>query len=217
MQWDNYDKFKTKVDRSYLLVEPTAPRGGQRAEAIPCWVMTAPGAGGVPILTCSAADRRGEFLVTADSGRVVWSMPPTGFLNLRDNTVVRVVRTPFRQYKLGMCSDNTKAVLPNDSRVDLTEVISSEGYMDLVRNSYPSFQEAAAQLSGSGVGSVAISPKSYLAKTRYGFVSLYVEGELVCWFYKGDIKMVVELSPCILENCTGVTFENLKEITSNVR
>lgn len=82
-----------------------------------------------------------------------------GFMNY-EGAAYFLARQPLRQNRQGLGAGtlSIKNMSPNETRgIDFNTVITADGFVDMIRGKYPSFQEAGEMLNGGDAYSVAVS------------------------------------------------------------
>lgn len=216
MQWDNLDKFRTKVDRTNLLVKWNIQKDCPHTL---CYIEVGAPAGGVPTLICTPYLKGlATFTLLASSDRVSWDLPPTGLFRTADGRTYRITRIPNRHFKLGLSSDNTETVdVLTKERLQFSRGITSLGFQAMVENRYPAFAEAIEHLKASDIAeAVPISRSSYLARNEFGIISLHQNSEMVCWFFRGAVSITMPVPECLLESIIGISMKDLRMVVKDV-
>lgn len=119
---------------------------------------------------------------------------PMGYINHQGEAVF-VSRAPVRQNKQGLSRGNTQFTFPDaknrvDNKrrnIDFEDLITSQAFVDMYNNKYPSFQEAGKMLDGKNCKSVAIGRKFVLSiDDELELLLLYHEGVKCAVAFKGD-------------------------------
>lgn len=186
MQWDNLEKFRLKIDGSSLLVAPDAANLDKKTL---CTVHYEATIGGVPIIRCRPwIGNDQECHVKADSGRVAFTLPPTGMYRRTRTDVLRLVRNPVRAFKLGLTNGNSSVFSRDGRQRPFGDGFGTQGFQDMVENNYPTFKEALDEmLLDVDVKCIPIARHTAITRSQLGVIAMVSNETAVCWFHRGSI------------------------------
>jgi len=209
MQFDNIEKFRTKVDSSYLLV------GTEKGPSL-CWVRSTDG-WGLGVTTLSG---HSEFIEDVrNTGRIVFKSPPVGYLNSSSlKCAVVLTRIPIRSFKVGLTNDNTsvKVVCQNGKMgYRLGDVLNDDDYPKLLKGSYPSYDEMVAFLR-EGKASCALGVSSAIKLNAFGIPILEVGGYNVGWWAGSTFRVLEGAKKEVVSKALKLNLDELGEVLRNV-
>ena len=209
MQFDNIEKFRTKVDSSYLLVDT------EKGPSL-CWVRTHDGWG----LSVTTLGGHSEFIEDVrNTLRIVFKSPSVGYLNSTNlKCAVALTRSPVRSFKIGLTNDNTsvKVVSQNErGGYRLGDVLSDDDYQKLLKGSYPSYDEMLSFLK-EGRTSCALGNSSAIKLNAFGVPTLEVGGYNVGWWANGTFRILGESKKEVISRSLKINLDELGEVLKNV-
>lgn len=123
---------------------------------------------------------------------------PTGYINMKHNkrpvaiyTRKRAVRNGFQGIRQGNLLVDFPTYLDTNARYDLSymALITSPGFVDMMKGTYPTSEEALAQITSTDqMQSIAFHPRLAYVRENDGFpVHIHYRGNRVGWCHGSEV------------------------------